>query len=138
MKSPSTAALAGVMLLAACAGREANPVSEYRPGDDEKSCQRLQSEIEQIDAEIRAMLPDTDKTGQNVALGVAGAFLIVPWFFMDFSEAEKIEVKALRRRYNHLVLLGREKDCGFGYEEIPPLEEGALPTPSPAGKHKPA
>ncbi len=27
--------------------------------------------------------------------GVAGAFFLVPWFFMDFSQAEQIEINVL-------------------------------------------
>ena len=102
-----------LMLISACAGRTANPVSEYQYGDEKKSCERLRTEISDINAEIAALLPETDKTGENVALGVAGAFLLVPWFFMDFSEAEQIEVNALRRRHNNLVAISHEKDCGF-------------------------
>lgn len=112
-----------VALIAGCAGREANPVSEYQYGDEQKSCERLRAEMSDINAEIAALLPETDKTGENVALGVAGAFLLVPWFFMDFSEAEKIEVDALRRRHNNLVRIAAEKECGFKQETIPPFDE---------------
>ncbi|MEQ8319314.1 MAG: hypothetical protein RH946_03550 [Rhodospirillales bacterium] len=122
-----------LILISACAGRTANPVSEYQYGDEKKSCERLRAEIADINAEIAALLPETDKTGENVALGVAGAFLLVPWFFMDFSEAEQIEVNALRRRHNNLVAISAEKDCGFSYETIPPFtpkKEDKAPQPA--------
>ena len=108
-----------VLLLAACAGRTPNPVSEYQYGDEKKSCERLRAEISTINNEIAVLLPDVDKTGQNVALGVVGLWLIVPWFFMDFSEAEQVEINALRRRHNNLVAIASEKDCGFEDEAIP-------------------
>lgn len=115
--------ISALLMTAACAGRTPNPISEYQYGDEKKSCERLRAEISSINSEIATLLPDTDKTGKNVALGVAGAFLLVPWFFMDFSEAEQVEVNALRRRHNNLVAISAEKNCGFEEEEIPPFEE---------------
>lgn len=108
-----------VLLLAACAGRTPNPVSEYQYGDEKKSCERLRAEISTINGEISALIPEADKTGQNVVLGVVGLWLIVPWFFMDFSEAEQVEINALRRRHNNLVGIAAEKECGFDDKEIP-------------------
>ena len=110
-----------LMFLAACAGRTPNPVSEYQYGDEKKSCERLRAEVSNINAEISVLLPETDKTGSNVALGVVGLWLIVPWFFMDFSEAEQIEINALRRRHNNLVAISAEKECGFNDKIIPPF-----------------
>ena len=51
------------------------------------------------------LIPASDKTAKNVALGIAGWFLLVPWFFMDFSQAEQTEINALRQRHNHLLFL---------------------------------
>jgi len=88
-------------VVAGCGGRAANPVMVSQYGDHKKSCEAIQVEMSQNQQEISRMLPDTEKTGTNVFLGVAGLFLLVPWFFMDFSESEKIEVNAYRQRYNH-------------------------------------
>lgn len=38
---------------------------------------------------------------------------------MDFSKADQIEVDAYRRRYNHLVILSGEKNCGFDIKPVP-------------------
>ncbi len=116
-----------LLLTTACAGRTPNPVSEYQYGDEKKSCERLRADISGINSEIATLLPDANKTGQNVALGVAGAFLLVPWFFMDFSDAEKVEINALRRRHNNLVGISADKQCGFEDKAIPPFET-AKPT----------
>ena len=75
-------ALSVVMVLG-CAGRDAHPVSAYQYGDEKKSCEMLERELTQTKANIHKLIPETEKTGKNVALGVAGVFLIVPWFFMD-------------------------------------------------------
>jgi hypothetical protein len=110
-----------------CAGRTPNPVQSYQPGDDQRSCSGLKAELANLEGDIQRKLPDSDKTGTNVALGVAGAFLIVPWFFMDFSKADQVEMEALRRRYNNLVILSAEKKCGFENKEIPAFEKPKEP-----------
>ncbi|MDH3909956.1 MAG: hypothetical protein OEU09_01580 [Rhodospirillales bacterium] len=65
--------------------------------------------------DIAKLMPHEDATGKNVALGATGAFLIVPLFFMDFKDAEAIEIKALERRNRWLRELGAKKEC-----DIPP------------------
>ena len=67
-------------MLAGCGGRSANPVASYMPGDEQRSCTGLQSEIASNEQEIIRLLPYEDAAGKNVALGVAGVFLIVPFF----------------------------------------------------------
>ena len=115
-------------VLAGCAGRAANPVMVSQYGDQRKSCEAIQIEMSQNQQEISRMLPETEKTGKNTFLGVAGLFLIVPWFFMDFSESEQIEVNAYRQRYNHLALVAMDKKCGYDTKQMPrfekPKEEG--------------
>lgn len=123
----NTLAIATLLLTSACAGRTANPVSEYQYGDEKKSCSRLRADISNINSEIVALLPSANKTGKNVALGVAGAFFLVPWFFMDFSDSEQVEINALRRRHNNLIGISAEKNCGFEDKEIPPFEPPQTP-----------
>lgn len=106
-----SATVAVSLIVAGCAGRTANPVAEYRMGDETRSCESIKVELSQIEADIARLVPETDKTGKNVALGVTGVFLIVPFFFMDLSDAEKAEVEAYRRRYNRLTQIGVEKGC---------------------------
>ena len=94
-----------------CAGRTANPVPTYQPGDNSLSCSGLRITMSNVQAEIDRIAPNASKTGSNTALGVAGAFFIIPLFFMDFSGADEIELNAYRRRYNHLVVLYNESGC---------------------------
>ena len=102
-----------ISLVFGCAGRAANPVLADQTGDNKKSCQSIETEMRFIETEIKRLMPETDKTGKNVGLGIAGALLIVPLFFMDLTESEKIEVNAYRQRYNRLNMLGTDKDCPF-------------------------
>ncbi|HXH55406.1 MAG TPA: hypothetical protein VNK03_06685 [Gammaproteobacteria bacterium] len=111
------------MVMSGCAGRASHPIMTCQPGDNEKSCSNISSEMIEIEGEINKRLPKEKRTGQNVALGVAGVFLIVPWFFMNFSEAEKIEINAYRTRYNHLARIYNDKHCGSLKQEIPSFEK---------------
>src|SRR5690606_20679539 len=83
-----------LITISACGGRTPNPVMVAQYGDYQKSCKALEFEMTTIQGEIQRLLPKSDKTGQNVALGVAGWFLLVPWFFMDFKNAEQTEYEA--------------------------------------------
>lgn len=112
-------------LVVSCGGRAANPVMVHQYGDEQKSCKALEREIAFTEEEIHCLIPKTEKTGKNVALGITGFILIIPWFFMDFSKAEQIEVNALRQRYNNLVIIATDKECGLEKEEIPDFEESA-------------
>lgn len=95
-----------------CAGRTPNPVPMYSPGDTGLSCDGLRLQMGFCQQQIVTLLPKSDKTASNVALGIAGAFLIFPWFFMDFSEADRVEVDAWRARYNYLASLYVDRGCG--------------------------
>ncbi len=118
-----------LLLLSGCAGRQANPVAAYQYGDEQKSCPFLRAEIAEVQNDITRKLKACNNTrGKNVALGVAGAILFWPaLFFMDLSDADQIELEALRKRYNALVRLSASKKCGFDLQEMrevaPPPEQ---------------
>lgn len=99
------------VLLTGCAGREANPVQMYYPGDENRSCQALLTEMAQIQKDMDILRPKTDKFVTNALWATAGVFLIFPFFFMDMKDAEKIEYDAFARRYNRLLILAAEKNC---------------------------
>ncbi len=101
------------LVLAGCGGRSANPVASYQPGDEQRSCTGLQSEIASNEQEIIKLLPYEDATGKNVALGVTGFFLIVPLFFMDFKDAEELEVRAYRQRNQRLREIAYNNGCSL-------------------------
>lgn len=105
--------MASVGLLG-CAGRAANPVLQDQPGDNQKSCDTLQVEMAGIQSQIQKLIPESDKTGKNVGLGIGGIFLLgIPWFFMDLSDAEKAEINAYNMRYNKLMTIATQKKCQF-------------------------
>lgn len=117
-----------LITIAACGGRAPNPVAQYQPGDERRSCEGLRVEIANNEAQIARLLPGENATGKNVALGVAGAFVLVPWFFMDFKDGERIEIEALRKRNAWLREVAFNKDCSvppprFQFEEKPEEEK---------------
>jgi hypothetical protein len=105
-------AVSAAVILSGCAGKTANPVSSSKIGDSNLSCSSIKLEMGAIDQNVSRLSGESQKTGKNVALAVTGWFLIVPWFFMDFSDAEKVEVAAYKNRYLTLQQLANQKDCG--------------------------
>jgi len=100
-----------VCLITACAGRTPRPVDAMRITDKELACEQIQNELLLSNNEINRLSVDADKTAKNVALGIAGWFLIIPWFFMDLKNAEKHEMESHRQRVNALNLLYMNKKC---------------------------
>ena len=119
----SSMLFASTIFLTSCAGRDPRPIQISQIGDRDKLCSTLETEMEYLEEDILERLPDVSKTGSNTGLGVAGVFLIVPWFFMDFSEADEIEVSALIQRYNHLLITAQDKSCDTKRERLPTLKE---------------
>ena len=116
--------VAGI-LLHGCAGRQANPISCYVPGDENLNCDSLKKEILQLQSDMLNLLPKTDKTFTNSLWVAGGAVAIVPYFFVDAKDAERIEYEAFRRRHNRLLLIAEQKECDFSdikAEPIPTLE----------------
>lgn len=101
-----------VTVLSACAGRAPKPVDAMKVTDKELTCEQIQNELLLSNNEVSRLSVDADKTAKNVALGVAGWFLIIPWFFMDLKNAEKTEMEAHRQRINTLNLMYMNKKCG--------------------------
>ena len=102
------------IFFAGCAGREANPIAVYLPGDEKRSCEGLKAEIAQLQVDMARLLPKTDKGLTNALWAVGGVIAIVPFFFMDLKDAEKIEFDAMRRRHNRLLVYAAEKGCDMG------------------------
>ena len=55
---------------------------------------------------------------KRTLLMLSGGLLIVPWFFLDLSDADKIEANAQRARYNYLVDRGVKRNCRLKIPQI--------------------
>lgn len=113
--------LMSALLVTGCGGRAANPVMVQQYGDQRKSCAALEREMVNAQQEIARLVPEADKGGKNAALGVAGALVLIPWFFMDFGHAEEEEINAYRQRYNNLASIAEDKRCDIDTRPIPPI-----------------
>ncbi len=126
MKKPVYLLLSVLIFLAGCAGRTANPIAAYLPGDETRSCKGLKAEIAQLQADMQRILPKTDKGFTNTLWALGGCVVIIPFFFMDLKDAEKIEFEAMRTRHNRLLVYAAEKDCDMmdvRAERIPSVAE---------------
>lgn len=131
-------ALSTVAFLSACVHSTPNPVPVAQAGDDMMSCMSIENEMADMQAQQAAS--DSKGNGQvakNVGLGVAGAFLLVPLFFMDTSDAHSVEARAAQARYKRLNGLYMDKGC------VPPGKSAsavvapeAAPTEAGAVVHK--
>ena len=101
------------LVLSACAGRAPNPVATVQAQDRYMDCKAIIAEIESNNAKVQQLASDKGlKTAQNVGAGVAGLFIPVLWFGMDFQGAEDKETAALQSRQQYLASLAEERRCG--------------------------
>ena len=104
-----------------CAGRAAHPVQVAQSGDNKKTCKSLHKETKKIRQNLKKMIPAVKKADKKrTLLMVSGGLLIVPWFFLDLSDADKIETNAKRARHNYLVDVAKKRNCRF---KVPRLKK---------------
>ncbi len=97
-----------------CAGRAARPLKVAQSGDTKKSCKFLFKETRQIRKNVKKMIPVVKKADKKrTILMLTGGFLILPLFFLDLSDADKIEANAQRARYNYLADIASKHNCRF-------------------------
>lgn len=100
------------MFLVGCAGRAPNPVVAIQPTDASLTCNDIKAEIFINNAKIENLAKEKGwKTTQNVAAGVAGVFIPIIWFGMDFQGTQTIETQALQARQIRLANLVADKGC---------------------------
>lgn len=123
------------IICSGCAHTTANPVQVAQPGDDTKGCDAITNEMQQmVEAKVTAEGDRNKQVAGNVALGVAGIFLIVPWFFMDTGNAATVEEKAAQARYQRLNQMQIDKRCpATPYQAASTDQPSIKATTAPAG-----
>lgn len=108
-----------LFLTQSCAGRAAHPVKVAQSGDNKKTCESLRKETSQIRRDVKRMVLAVKKADKKRTLLVMpGALLILPLFFVDFSDADKIEANAKRARHNYLVDRAVKRNCRFKVSKL--------------------
>lgn len=109
MKSSICVLLALTVLLTGCMGHHSDPVQISQPQDLDKSCVQLKSEASLSHQQADSLKRKCDmKLPWNIGMGVAGCFVIVPWFFMDLKCGECGEWEAMEARADLLDSLAYE------------------------------
>jgi hypothetical protein len=106
-------ALSTVLLLAGCGGRPANPVQTVQATDASVPCAVLRVEYDSNEARARSLVSDKQTAeNQNVALAAVGLLLAWPALLaMDLKPTEKVELRALRDRNQHILNLMKVRNC---------------------------
>lgn len=128
MKKTVTSFTLTAMVLAGCAGREANPVQVIQTNDATMSCKELRQEISISQNQLQRLLGDQqDVQSKNTAAAVAGAIVFFPaLFFLNLKGAAREEAKALQDRIVGLADRHNNKGC-TPKVEIKPVEEADTP-----------
>jgi len=83
-------------------------------------CAAISAEAQANASKIQALgSEEGGKVAQNVAAGVAGLFIPVLWFAMDFQGAAGKEVAALQSRQQYLVTMAEQRNCGIAAATAP-------------------
>jgi hypothetical protein len=109
------ATLAGAaVVLAACAGRTASPVTTVQAYDATLSCPQISAEIAGNEDKAKQLMAEKNSAhNRNIAIGVVGGLLFWPALFtLDLSDAEKVEMEALRTRDGYLANMMAQRGCG--------------------------
>ena len=121
--------------LAGCAGRAPAPVAVVQPTDRYMDCTAILAEVSANNERVKQLASDKGlKTTQNVAAGVAGLFIPVLWFGMDFQGTADTEIAALQNRQQYLAMMADQKRCAAEPESpSPPARTKRALKPQQAG-----
>jgi hypothetical protein len=103
--------LVGMTLaLAACAGRDPQPIATVQAQDSYADCTQIRAEIEANNIKAQQLADEQGlKVAQNVGAGVVGLVIWPVWFGMDFKDAAGKEVAALQARQQYLTTLATDR-----------------------------
>lgn len=111
-RSISCCASLAAIALFGCAGRAPNPVAVVQAQDQGMNCSAIYAEVQANNQRVQELAEEQGlKVAQNVAAGVAGIFIPVLWFGMDWQGAAGKEVTALQSRQQYLATLAQSKNC---------------------------
>jgi hypothetical protein len=125
--------LSAAVINVGCVTSTPNPVPLAQVGDETKTCDAITNELQQMrNQQLQAQGDRNSQVGGNVALGVLGAFFIVPLFFMNTGNAHTVEERAALARYERLQQMGNDRKCP-SMPSSKPVQETATQIPGGSG-----
>ena len=98
------------MITIGCAGRAPAPVPIVQIADRYTNCAAITAEVEANNQRISELGEEKGaKLTQNIIVGIAGAFIPILWFGMDFQGAASTEQEALQGRQQYLASLAQDR-----------------------------
>ena len=132
-------AVAAAAVLGGCAGRAPAPVAVVQPQDRYMDCAAIFAEVQANNTKVQQLAADQGlKTTQNVAAGVAGIFIPIIWFGMDFQGTADKETAALQSRQQYLGTLAEQRRCGAEAEPAAEPSKRSKPKVAPKAVVRPA
>jgi hypothetical protein len=134
MRTGILVATATGLALAACAGRDAQPVATVQALDASSDCAMINAEIQANNVRAQSLSSEENgKIAQNVATGVVGLVIWPVWFAMDTKGAAATEGKALQARQEYLSNLAAQRcaPAAVPVASAPPARRAAPKPQSP-------
>ncbi len=129
------------LALAACAGRDAQPIATVQPQDASSDCAMINAEIQANNKRAEALASEQNaKVAQNVAAGVIGIVVWPVWFAMDAKGAASTDAAALQARQEYLTNLAAQR-CAPPPPPVtaaPRPPRHVVPKPQPAPQPAPS
>jgi hypothetical protein len=126
--------LSAAVINVGCVTSTPNPVPLAQVGDESKTCDAITNEMQQMrNQQLQSQGDRNAQVGGNVAMGVLGAFFIVPLFFMNTGNAHTVEERAALARYERLQQMGIDRKCP-SLPPVTPVQDAVAPMPSADGK----
>lgn len=103
-------AAAALILVGACAGRDAQPIAVVQPHDQRSDCAMISAEIQANNAKVQQLADEKGmKVAQNVAAGVVGLIVWPMFFAMDTKGAASTDIANLQARQEYLARLAEQR-----------------------------
>jgi hypothetical protein len=107
-----------IIFACSCGGRVSNPVTIKRDHDQELTCKQIEYEVFQIRKDITTLFSQAAK-GRKKSTIISLMSILSPLgplsnLFSDVRKADKVEINALQKRHNRIVMIAQKKGCGEG------------------------
>ena len=109
----SVIAVSLLLALAACAGRNPEPIEVRQSADRGLSCPMIEAEMDGNKGRIAELVKEDDEASDmNITIGALAAGLFPPALLAsDVSDAQEVEISALHDRNSHLETLRVHRGC---------------------------